>query len=102
MDGECFSREYLKNLQAVRIKKEVEQSLKPYLDEITQGILTRAERGETTYEFNNPYCIKFARTLHTMTVEQYLEELKKAAEVKFPDVSITVNGICGTLEFNWA
>ena len=99
-----FSRCYLQNLCAEKQKKDLMDTLQPYVADIVTRVLAAAETGQTSLEYNNPNFLMCARRLSAsgITIESYLSSLASAVAEKFPDTTITIDAAWGKLTLDWS
>ena len=99
---ESYSREALKAIYATRLKNELARFVQPFIDDIFQCVLAYAEKGNTRFEYDNPLLAdSYHKFTAQLTFEQFLDEVKKMLEAKFPDSTIETDSMTGKIKISW-
>ncbi len=99
---ESYSRDTLKALFIARLKHDLQTSIQPFVDDIIRDVLAHAEAGNTELEYDNHLLMACAQKFTgQVTIEQFLEEIKKMLEAKFPDSKIETDPATGKIKIDW-
>ena len=97
-----ITRDYLQSLYKDRLKREIDDVIKPIVDDVTSNILSLAPTGVTKYEIGGSFLVKQARKFADTTPEEFLECVKKAILEKFPDIDVGINNETCCITINWS